>query len=121
MFYPFKIKDIITLLGVILLGFGWVLIDQIFLSSATQRFMALIVVLLLLFFGQFFINKPSSIWKYANTLALISLILVVLISVIMHVIINHDLSSRAVLIWVLTVILPYVSAAVYKLYSKICG
>lgn len=120
MFYPLKIKDIITLLEVTLLGFGWVLIDQIFFSSATQRFIALIIVLLLLFFGQFAINKPSSIWKYANTLALISLTFVVLISVIMHVIVNHDLSSRAVLIWALTMALPYVSAIVYKLYSKIC-
>jgi hypothetical protein len=30
---PFKLKDYLTLMGIIVVGFGWLLIDQIFLPE----------------------------------------------------------------------------------------
>jgi hypothetical protein len=118
MFHTFHKKDYVCLLGVILIGFGWLLIDQIFLSEIYQRFIALFIILVTLFFLQFKLNKPSSVWKYANTLVAICLGFIVTISLILHAFIRHDLDYRSILIWILTACLPYLVAGIYQLLQK---
>ncbi|MBK8807070.1 MAG: hypothetical protein IPO21_10645 [Bacteroidales bacterium] len=67
-FASIKIKDILSLIGLIIIGFAWIMIDQIFLKQSNQRFIAFTGLLILLFQIQFWTNKPQKIWHYANTL-----------------------------------------------------
>jgi hypothetical protein len=118
MFATFKKKDILCLMGVIIIGFGWLLIDQFFFPLVIQRFIALFVLLLVLFFFQFKVNNPVHIFKYANTLMVISLGFIVVVSTVTHIIMLHDFDYRSVLIWILTAMLPYLSALLYNLFRK---
>jgi hypothetical protein len=113
-----KLKDWLTLSGVIIIGFGWLLVDQVFLVETYQRFIALFIILLGLLFLQFVINKPENPFLYANTIALICVSFIVLISVVMHVIIKHDFASKLVLIWIVSGIMPFLSGGLYSLTRK---
>jgi hypothetical protein len=117
-FYPFKVKDWLTLAGVIVIGFGWLLIDQKILSEVYQRFIALFILLLGLFSLQFFVNKPTDTIRYANTLALTSVSFIVAVSIIMHVIIKHDFTFKSVSIWIIAGVIPYMSGFIYSLSRK---
>jgi len=115
-FIKLKNKDILTLIGFFILGFTWILTDQIFLKQSGQRFIAFILLMILMFYLQYRINKPHNVWLYANTIAAILLILVVLSSLIMHVFIYHDFETKfrhSILIWTITVSLPYITGFLY--------
>jgi len=117
-FAPLKTKDILSLIGLIIIGFSWILIDQIFIKESSQRFIAFTILMILLFQIQFWINKPQKIWYYANILSLILVIFVILSSIVMHVIIYHDFSDKfkhSILIWIITGLMPYLSGMIYKL------
>jgi len=117
-FAPLKTKDILSLIGLIIIGFAWIMIDQIFLKQSSQRFIAFTILMILLFQIQFWINKPQKIWYYANILSLILVVFVVLSSIVMHVIIYHDFADKfkhSILIWIITGIMPYLSGMIYKL------
>ena len=120
-FAPFKIKDLITLTITIVIGFAWVMISHYVLSQSIQRFLTFSVLIMILLYLQYLINKPMLIWRYANTLSLILLIIVVLLSIVMHVIINNDLKSKIfhlLLICLITCTVPYVIALIYKITRK---
>jgi hypothetical protein len=117
-FTKLKTKDIMSLAGFIVMGFAWILVDQVFLNKSSSRFVAFILLMTVLFFLQYVINKPQKIWHYANTIALILLIFVILSSIVMHVFIYHDFESRlkhSVLIWAITVAMPYATGFLYSL------
>ena len=115
---PFKLKDILILIGLIIVGFGWVLIDQIFLPEPNQRFIAFIILIFMLFYLQFVLNKPIDVIKYCNSIALITLSFAVISSVIMRVIINNDFSYKSILIWFISGLLPYITGFVYTITKK---
>ncbi len=120
-FTPLKKRDILSLIGLILIGFTWILVDQIFLKESSQRFVAFTVLLILMFQIQFWINKPQLIWNYANTLSLILVIFVALSSIAMHALINHDFADKfkhSILIWMIVGIMPYLSGMIYKITRK---
>jgi hypothetical protein len=113
-----KIKDWISLAGTVIIGFGWLLVDQIFLVETYQRFIALFIILLGLFYLQFRVNKPEFPVRYANTLAIICVSFIVLVSVVMHLIIKHDFTSKSVMIWIVSGVMPYLSCGLYSLTRK---
>jgi hypothetical protein len=115
---PLKFKDILTLIGLIAIGFGWILIDQIFLPDANQRFIAFIILIFILFYLQFVLNKPTDLIKYCNSIAVITLSFAVIVSLIMHVIINNDFSCKSILIWIISGLLPYITGFVYMKTKK---
>ena len=120
-FTPLKIKDILSLIGLIIIGFAWIMIDQIFLKQSSQGFIAFTILLILLFQIQFWINKPQKIWYYANTLSLILVLFVILSSVLMHVVIYHDFASKifhSILIWIITGIMPYLTGLIFMITRK---
>jgi hypothetical protein len=120
-FAPFKIKDFITLIISVVIGFAWVMISHYVLKNSSQRFIAFSILIMLLLYLQYWINKPEQIWRYANTLSLILLLFVVLLSFIMHVIINNDLGSKILHLLLLSLItcsVPYLMASIYKLTKK---
>ena len=120
-FAPFKIKDFITLIITIVIGFTWIMISHYVLSQSNQRLLAFSVLIMLLLYLQYLINKPMYIWRYANTLSMILLIIVVLLSIVMHVIINNDLKSKnfhLLLLCLITSSVPYLIALIYKITRK---
>ena len=112
-FSPLKFKDWLTIAGLIIIGFGWILIDQIFLPEVYQRIIAFTILILALYYLQFAINKPIQVMQYANSIALVTVSFAVIISVIMHVIIHHDFTYKAILIWIITGLFPYISGFIY--------
>ena len=117
-FQKLKVRDFITLTLWIILGFVWLQIDQIFLPEPYQRFIALVILLVLFFYFQFKINCPTHIIQYANSIAAFALLVTIVIIVIQHVIITFDIQWKALLILFLTGIFPYIGALVYKLTNK---
>ncbi len=117
-FSTLKNRDILCLVVLIAAGFGWILIDQLFLAESWQRMIALVLVLCFLFFLQFLINKPEKLLFYANTIALVSVLFVMATAVLMHVIIRHDFSVKGLIILAITAAIPYGSAGIYSLIKK---
>jgi len=115
-FSRLKIKDILSLIGLVIIGFAWVMIDQIFIKQSGYRFIVFSLIMVILFYVHYLINKPQMIWYYANSIALILLIFVILSSVIMHVLIYHDFADKykhSVLIWIITGLMPYFIGLIY--------
>lgn len=117
-FSPLKLKDFLSMVVLIVVGFGWLLIDQLVLHETYQRFVAFFILILVLYYFQFAINKPLQVIHYANTIAAITLAFIVIVSILMHVIINNDFSLKSVLIWILSGSLPYLSGYIYQKTRK---
>jgi hypothetical protein len=120
-FSSLKIKDILSLTGLIIIGFSWIMTDQIFLKHSGERFIAFTVILILLFLVQFWIIRPTKIWQYANTISLILLIVVILLSIVMHVLIKHDFAGKimhSILIWIVVGVMPYIAGLIYLITKK---
>jgi len=117
-FAVLKVKDYLCLIILIAVGFGWLLIDQIFLPEVYQRFIAFIILIFVLFYLQFLFNKPSETIHYANTLSLITVSFAIIVSLIMHVIIQHDFTSKSIFIWIISGALPYITGLVYVVTKK---
>ncbi len=118
---PLKRKDLLLLIGFIIVGFGWLLADQFFLPETYQRFIAFIILIFLLYYFQFAINKPIHVFYYANSIATITVSFIIIVSLIMHVIVHNDLTYKSVLIWMITAILPYLTGFAYmKTREKTC-
>jgi hypothetical protein len=115
---PLKLRDCLTLLGLIIIGFGWLLIDQIFLTEVYQRFIAFFIIIFSLYYLQFAINKPDNIIYYANSIAIITVSFIVIVSLIMHVIINNDFTYKSILIWFISGSLPYLSGLLYMIIKN---
>ena len=110
---PLNLKDCLTLIGLIIIGFGWLLIDQLFLPEVYQRFIAFLILIFILYYLQFALNKPNHMIHYANSIALITVSFIVIVSIIMHVIINNDFTYKSILIWFISGLLPYIAGLFY--------
>jgi hypothetical protein len=118
MFTKLKIKDWLTMFGVIAIVFGWLLIDQFFLAETFQRFLALFLIILGLFLLQFILIKPENPIRYANTIAIICFSFIVATSFILHVFIKHDFTSKLVVMWIVSGLAPYFAGGLYLLTRK---
>jgi SAM-dependent methyltransferase len=110
---PLKFKDYLILIGLIIIGFGWLLIDQIFLPQVYQRVIAFFILMFILYYLQFAINKPVNVMHYANSITTITVSFIVIVSLIMHVVVNNDFTYKSILIWIITGLLPYISGFLY--------
>ena len=110
---PLKFKDCFTLIGLITIGFGWLLIDQIFLPEVYQRVLAFSILMFVLYYLQFVIKKPINVMYYANFIATFTVSFIITVSLIMHVIIKNDFTYRSILVWVITAVLPYAAGFTY--------
>ena len=117
-FTPLKTKDILSLIGLIIIGFAWTLIDQIFLPEAYQRFIAFIILVFIFCYMQFALNKPAKVIHYCNSIALITLSFEVIVGIIMHMIINKDFSYKSIMIWLILGLLPYITGFLYMKITK---
>jgi hypothetical protein len=110
---PLKLKDCLTLIGLIIIGFGWLFIDQIFLPEVYQRVIAFFILMFVLYYLQFYINKPANVMHYVNSIAAITISFIVVVSLIMHMVINNDFTYRTILIWLITGVSPYMAGYLY--------
>ncbi len=110
---PLKLKNILSLVGLVVIGFGWLLIDQIFLPETYQRFIAFIILISILFYLQFVLNKPIKVIQYANTIALITVSFILITILILHVLIRNDFSYKQIIILTLSGTLPYLTGFIY--------
>jgi hypothetical protein len=110
---PLKLKDCLTLIGLIIIGFGWLLIDQMFLPEVYQRAIAFFILMFILYYFQFAINKPVNVMRYANSIAIIMVSFIVIVSVVMHVIVKNDFNYKSILIWIISGSLPYIAGSIY--------
>jgi hypothetical protein len=115
---PLKLKDYLTLTGLVIIGFGWILIDQVFLSETYQRFSAFCIFIFVLFYLQFVINKPTNVIHYCNSIALIIISFVVIVSLLIDVIIRNNFSIKLIMIWIISGLLPYLTGFVYMRTKK---
>jgi hypothetical protein len=117
-FYPLKGKEYISLSLLVLIAFGWLMVDQLFFSEIIYRFIALFILMLILFFMEFIFIKPTNIRNFANSCSLVALSYAITVSIIIHVFIRKDFSYRSVLIWIISGSLPYISGYAYYLFDK---
>jgi hypothetical protein len=120
-FEQLKFKDFITLISSVIISFTWVMISHSVLNQSSYRFIAFSVLIMLLLYLQYWINKPSKIWRYTNSISLILLLFVIMLSIIMHVIINNDLGRKILhllLLCLITCAMPYLIAFIYMLTRK---
>jgi hypothetical protein len=115
---PLKLKGYLTLISLVIIGFGWLLIDQIFLPEVYQRVIAFFMLMFILYYLQFAINKPANVMYYANFIATFTVTFIITVSLIMHVIIKNDFTYRTILVWVITGVLPYAAGFIYIKIKK---
>ncbi len=113
-----KLKDYISLTGLMIIGFGWLLIDQIFFPEVYQRLIIFFILIFILYYIQFSMNKPDHIMHYANSIAFFTVSFIVIVSLIMHVIINKDFNYKSILIWAIVGLLPYLTGFIYMKTKK---
>ena len=117
-FYPLKLQDYLLFLGVIILGFGWLLLDQLFFPETWQRIIAFVIVLFGLCLLLIRINNPIRPISYVNTFVVIALSVIICISIVIHVFIRHDFSWKSVLMWFISGITPYLAGITYVKIKK---
>ena len=93
---PLKLKGYLTLIGLVIIGFGWLLIDQIFLPEVYQRVIAFFILMFVLYYLQFAINKPTNVMHYANFIATFTVSFIITVSLIMHLIIKNDFTYKSI-------------------------
>lgn len=112
-FAPLPWKDLMTLLGWIGIGVFWILVDQFFFQNIYHRFMVFIALMLGLLYLQLIIHKPERVWHYTNTIAAVMLTVIVSTSLVIHLVVRHDFSTRSVMLWVVSGAVPYVDCWLY--------
>ena len=117
-FAPLSIKDCLLLLGVFVLGYIWLHIDQLFISDITLRFAALIILLFVLFFGLLSISKPDNVLQFVNSITIVALTFIILISLVMHALFYNNFNYKTIIIWIIAAGLPYLAGFVYKITLK---
>lgn len=98
----------------VLVGYIWILVDQLFISKSTLRLVFFGIVISLLYLILFFIVKPQNPYWLANKLALILTPLIILEGTVVHLFIKNDFSYQQSILWLLVGITPYFSSKVYK-------
>jgi len=96
----------------IIIEFVWTLIDEIFLPEAYDRFIAFIILVFILCYLQFILNKPVKVIDYCNSIALITLSFAVIVCIIVHMI-YKDFSYKSIMIWFIQGLLPYITGFLY--------
>jgi hypothetical protein len=110
----FGIKDYLMLVCVVITGGIWLAIDQNFLDAVYQRFIALAFIFVLLFLLQLIISRPNNSKEYTIQLAIICVSFNILMSCIIHILIQHNFSSKSVLVWLITAVTPFLSLFIYN-------
>jgi hypothetical protein len=107
-------RDWLALVALIVIGRGWIAVDQAFLPQRALMpvFLALLVALMA---GFFVCVRPAQPLALARTLAVTLGPLVAVLIVIQHVIVGFDLNYKHGIVLGSTLVVPFVVAGVYGL------
>ncbi len=94
-------------------NYGYVMIDQLFLSEKVRPF-ALFVFVLITMIVYFIMIKPNKPFDLSRLLSLILGVIVFIIIIVTHVIITFDISYKGVVILGVTFLTPFVAGYIYK-------
>ena len=117
-FSKLKLKDYLSLLLILIVCFFWVHIDLHHIQVMWIKIPMLFLVPLILFYLLFLLSSPTNTFRYANSVALFTFLFVAIVSIILHVFINHSFNFYLILLWVISAILPYISFVVYQFTRK---
>jgi hypothetical protein len=116
-FYKFKISQTIILIIIMLLCFGYILIDQFFIPE-NLRPIAFIIISILALLIFFIIVKPDNSFQLSRTLSLILGIVDLIIIIIFHVIIIFNISYKNFIILGSGIIIPFLDGFLYNIFFK---
>ena len=111
-FYKLNIKEIIY--GLVLIALGWLYIrfDQLIIPEKI-RFVFFLGIIIAGFLIYFIILRPGKPFRLSNTLSVFTGAISAILIIIQHIIITCDISAKVFLIFISSVLMPYLSGAVY--------
>jgi hypothetical protein len=112
--YKLSFKHHLLLIGILAVIFVWLRVDQTVLPTVPGRFAALIILILGLLTGFFFIVKSKEPSKMAGYLSLLVGSFAVTATLIQHVIIRFDISWKPLMICAVAFLSPFVPAWIYR-------
>ncbi len=113
-FMRLRTRDWVALVALVVVGRGWMAVDQELLPQ--RALMSIFLVLLLaLLMGFFAFVRPAQPFALARTLAVVLGPIVIVLIVIQHVIVRFDLSSKSGIVLGSTLVAPFVVAEFYRL------
>jgi len=116
-FYKLRISQIIILIVLMALCFGYVLIDQIFIPEDV-RLISFIIISILALLTFFIIVKPDNSFQLSRTLSLILGLSDLIIIIIFHVIVIFDISYKNFFILCSGIIIPFIVGFIYNILFK---
>ncbi len=98
----------------LLVNYGYIMVDQLFVPERIRPF-AFMLVALLSFFIFFIIIKPVKPYELSRLVSLVLGIIVIIMIVILHIIITFDISYKSFIVLIVTIAAPFISGFIYKI------
>jgi hypothetical protein len=117
MFYKLNLKEYLWLVFLIVLGYFWISIDQIFIPENLRAYIFLLLDVLL-FLAFFYIVKPTKPIKLGAYLSCLIGLIVTMLAIIKHVVIIFDFTPKVLLVIFISFICPLVSGYIYKFLTQ---
>ncbi len=116
-----NLKNVLSILSIIIIGFILIMIERTFISDVLVRRIIFYIFSILIFCGYYFFIRPNNIIKLANLTVVILIPIFILLSMIIHIFVEHNLDKyfiQSLFLWVMTIVLIYISAIPYAIYKK---
>jgi hypothetical protein len=100
----------LVLFGIIALLRTWIEFDQTFLTTDAQRRAVFYLLIFISFIGFFYFVKPEMPILLSVHMSIVLLSITVVLSVVQHVIVNHDFDcyyKRSIVLWAVVFTVPY--------------
>jgi len=119
MFYRLKTKDALCLLGLVILTYLWIRVDQLILTTSTQRMIAFPVLGLILMVLCFYLIKPEKPVTLSHTMAVILIPLFIILTLVLHLFIFKDgFQNKSIILWIMTGAMIYLAGWIYQRIKK---
>ncbi|MDP4143085.1 MAG: hypothetical protein Q8936_01195 [Bacillota bacterium] len=117
MYYKLKLKEYLILLVLIVAGYIFTVSQKYYIPEKLRPFTLLIAVILI-FICFFYIVKPKTIFKLSRYLSLLCGLIIGIIIIIQHIIISFDITYKAGIIFIVTIVCPFISGLIYNLIVR---
>ncbi len=115
--YKLSWKEQALLAIIVILDYLYVRIDQLFIAEQCRALaFALVLIFSLLIF--FFFVKPAQPYRLSRFLSLWLGIIALIIILITHVIITLNITIKALIIFIMSIIIPWLSGFIYKTLDR---
>ena len=111
--YPLKFREYSILTILFIIGYLLTVSQKYFIPLYIRPF-TFFIIAIVVFYLFFLIIRPKEQIELSNTLALMLSMVTLVIIYIQHIVITFDLSWKAVIILLGTILGPYISGYLYK-------